>query len=74
MGFATCLMSFMVLSMRIHYTYDVYGAVLFTTIIYFAPAWIRTYYVSKEELSKSALRQEEVFENIKTQFFTTHIP
>ncbi len=31
----TLLMSFMVLSMRIHYTYDVIGAILATTIIYF---------------------------------------
>lgn len=55
--FAAFLMSFMVLSMRVHYTYDVYGAVLFTTIIYYAPAWIRTYYVSKETLSTSELKQ-----------------
>ncbi len=31
---ATILMSFMVLSMRIHYTYDVVGAIIFTTLIY----------------------------------------
>lgn len=42
--FATLLMAFMVLSMRIHYTYDVYGAVFFTTIIYFAPVWVRKWY------------------------------
>lgn len=41
LGFATVMMSFMVLSMRIHYTYDVYGALFFTTIIYFMPAWLR---------------------------------
>lgn len=41
--FATFLMSFLVLSMRIHYTYDVYGALFFTTIIYFAQSWVRAY-------------------------------
>lgn len=40
---ATVLMSFMVLSMRIHYTYDVYGAIFFTTILYFLPSWLRYY-------------------------------
>lgn len=44
LAFATVVMSFMILSMRVHYTYDVYGAVFFTTIIYFAPAWIRQLY------------------------------
>lgn len=34
LGIATILMSFMLLSMRVHYSYDVYGAVAFTTIIY----------------------------------------
>lgn len=41
LGIATGMMCFMVLSMRIHYTYDVYGAIFFTTIIYFMPAWFR---------------------------------
>lgn len=45
---ATLLMSFMVLSMRVHYTYDVYGAIFFTTLIYFGPGWIRRYYSSKQ--------------------------
>jgi hypothetical protein len=40
LGLATLLMSFMILCMRVHYTYDVYGAVFFTTIIYYAPLWI----------------------------------
>jgi hypothetical protein len=51
LGCATVLMSFMVLSMRVHYTYDIYGAVFFTTVIYFAPAWVRTYALSKETLT-----------------------
>ena len=41
--FATFAMTYMILSMRVHYTYDVYGAIFFTTLIYFTPAWIRTY-------------------------------
>jgi hypothetical protein len=41
LGIGTAMMSFMVLSMRIHYTYDVYAAIFFTTIIYFMPAWFR---------------------------------
>jgi len=41
LGIATAIMSFMVLSMRIHYTYDVYGAIFFTTLIYFMPALVR---------------------------------
>lgn len=45
LGFATFVVSFMVLSMRIHYTYDVYGAVFFTTIIYFIPSRIHIYYL-----------------------------
>jgi hypothetical protein len=40
---ATGMMAFMVLSMRIHYTYDVYGGLFFTTIIFYMPAWVRTY-------------------------------
>lgn len=36
---ATLLMSFMILSMRVHYTYDVYGAILITTVLYKLPAW-----------------------------------
>lgn len=44
MLFAALLMTFMVLSMRIHYTYDVYGAIIITTIIYFAPTRLRFYY------------------------------
>ena len=40
LALGTIVMSFMILSMRVHYTYDVYAAILFTTIIYFTPAWI----------------------------------
>lgn len=47
--FATLMMSFMVLSMRVHYTYDVYGAIFFTTLIYFGPAWLKPYYVRVKE-------------------------
>lgn len=42
---ATFTMGFMILSMRVHYTYDVFGAMLITTIIYFLPARIRAYYL-----------------------------
>ncbi len=44
---ASCaVMAFMVLSMRVHYTYDVYGAIFFTTLLYFVPAWVKPYYIS----------------------------
>jgi len=46
LGIASLLMCFMVLCMRIHYTYDVYGAFFFTTLIYFTPAWIRNNAIS----------------------------
>lgn len=36
-------MVFMILSMRVHYTYDVYGAFLFTFLLYKAPVWWRNY-------------------------------
>lgn len=36
---ATGVMAFMILSMRVHYTYDVYGAILITTAIYKFPVW-----------------------------------
>lgn len=49
---ATFIMSFMLLSMRVHYTYDVYGAVFFTTIIYFIPSWTRAY-LSKMQADKA---------------------
>ncbi len=41
--FATFIMSFMILSMRVHYTYDVYGALLITFLLYKAPLWIKNY-------------------------------
>jgi hypothetical protein len=50
MLFATFVMSFMILSMRVHYSYDVYGAIFFTTIIYFAPVWIRNYWLQEKEV------------------------
>jgi FtsH-binding integral membrane protein len=40
----TLLMSFMILSMRVHYTYDVIGALFFTSIIYFAPSYVKPYF------------------------------
>jgi hypothetical protein len=46
---ATIWMSFMILSMRVHYTIDVFGAILFTTVIYFAPIWLKCYFYSQEE-------------------------
>jgi PAP2 superfamily C-terminal len=52
-GCAALLMSFMILSMRVHYTYDVYGAVFFTSVIYFAPTWLRPYFASNRKLSVS---------------------
>ena len=44
LAIATLFMSFMILSMRVHYTYDVYGAIFFTSLIYFAPGWVRSYF------------------------------
>lgn len=41
---ATLLMSFMILSMRVHYSYDVLGAFFFTTLIYFAPTYVKPYF------------------------------
>lgn len=42
---ATILMGFMLLSMRIHYSYDVFGAIFFTTLIYVTPTKVRSYYL-----------------------------
>lgn len=39
---STLMMSFMILSMRVHYTYDVYGALLITTLIYKFPVWAKS--------------------------------
>jgi hypothetical protein len=39
---ATLFMSFMILSMRVHYTYDVYGALIITTILYKLPSWLKS--------------------------------
>lgn len=50
LGMATILMSFMILCMRVHYTYDVYGAIFFTSLIYFAPMRIRAYIESRSLL------------------------
>ena len=48
LGFATVLMSFMLLSMRVHYSYDVYGAIFFTSLIFYIPGWVRSYRSSGE--------------------------
>lgn len=52
--FATAVMSFMILSMRVHYTYDVYGAIIITSLIYFAPQSLRSLSLSKEILPESS--------------------
>ncbi len=49
LGFATLAMSFMILSMRVHYTYDVYGAIFITTAIYSVHA-----YLSRPKLKEAA--------------------
>lgn len=41
---ATLAMAFMILCMRVHYTYDVLGAFFFTTLIYFSPTRVRPYF------------------------------
>jgi hypothetical protein len=40
----TLLMSFMILSMRVHYTFDVLGAFFFTSLLYFSPTHIKPYF------------------------------
>ncbi|MBL7772801.1 MAG: hypothetical protein JNM95_08070 [Chitinophagaceae bacterium] len=45
---ATGLMAFMILSMKVHYTYDVYGALVFTTILFYVPLWIRSFVLNKQ--------------------------
>jgi hypothetical protein len=45
---ATGLMTFMILSMRVHYSYDVYGAIFITTLIYLAPDRIKNFWVSRD--------------------------
>lgn len=42
--FATLTMAFMILSMRVHYSYDVLGALFFTSLIYFGPARAKPYF------------------------------
>lgn len=41
---ATVSMAFMILCMRVHYTYDVLGALFFTTLIFYSPSRARIYY------------------------------
>ncbi|MEN9339422.1 MAG: hypothetical protein RIQ62_734 [Bacteroidota bacterium] len=52
MVFASLMMSFMILCMRVHYSYDVMGAYFFTTLIYFAPIWIRNYFFADKLVSE----------------------
>ena len=52
LGMATIAMSFMILCMRVHYTYDVYGAFIFTSLIYFAPIRIRNYIAARSLVSE----------------------
>lgn len=49
LGFATLLMSFMLCSMRVHYTYDIYGALFFTTALFIIPSWLKNYYFGWKE-------------------------
>ena len=53
LAIATVLMSFMILCMRVHYTYDVYGAIVFTTMLYYAPIRIRSYIEARNLLRES---------------------
>jgi hypothetical protein len=53
MVFASLMMSFMILCMRVHYSYDVMGAYFFTTLIYFAPIWLRNYFFVEKLVSES---------------------
>ncbi|MBL7766468.1 MAG: hypothetical protein JNJ58_10265 [Chitinophagaceae bacterium] len=48
LAISTLLMAFMILCMKVHYTYDVYGAIIFTTVLYMAPSWFRSYIYSGE--------------------------
>ena len=50
---AAVAMSTMILCMRVHYTYDVLGAIIITPLIYFAPVWYRNYLLSKEVVAES---------------------
>lgn len=50
---ATILMSFMILSMRVHYSYDIYGAIIITTVIYKLPHWIKHYIFNEKLISET---------------------
>lgn len=50
---AAVAMSTMILCMRVHYTYDVLGAIMITPLIYFTPVWYRNYLLSKEVVAES---------------------
>lgn len=54
---ATLGMAFMILCMRVHYTYDVLGAFFFTTLIYFSPTRVRPYF--------NKVKAQVVFSKIK---------
>ncbi len=51
--FSTLLMSFMILSMRVHYTFDIYGAIIITSIIYYLPSRLRSLSFFKKALSNN---------------------
>lgn len=46
---STILMCCMILSMRVHYSYDVYGAFLFTTVLFYAPYWYKNKILAKQQ-------------------------
>lgn len=52
--FATLLMSYMILCMKVHYTYDVYGAFVFTTVLFYAPSWYRNYVLNRRAIKVEA--------------------
>lgn len=47
---ATIAMGFMVMSMRVHYSYDVYGAIFITTIIYHFLAKRKIYAMAEQKI------------------------
>lgn len=59
-GCATVLMAFMILSMRIHYSYDVYGALLFTSVLYRVYARIGERRSAPEALPDLVLAPEQM--------------
>lgn len=52
---STFIMSYMILCMRIHYSYDIYGAIVITSIIYYAPALFRSVATRVRERQKEQI-------------------